>query len=141
VVEPDAVARRILSLNEALGQLSRPEAGDPQRLRSDPVLRAAVERWLQIAIEACIDVAYHVVASNEWTPPETARGAFSTLQAHGLISAALAERLGNAAAMRNVLVHDYAELDLDRVARAVRTDLDDLREFAGIVGGLLDAGG
>ena len=31
------------------------------------MLRAAVERWLQVAIEACSDVAFHVVASEGWT--------------------------------------------------------------------------
>lgn len=33
--------------------------------------------------------------------------------------------------MRNVLVHDYVSVDLERLALAVRVDLDDLREFAG----------
>jgi uncharacterized protein YutE (UPF0331/DUF86 family) len=119
-------------------QLSRPAAGDSGCLREDPVLRAAVERWLRVAIEACIDVAFHVVASNEWTPPETARSAFATLGGHGLIDSGLASRLGSVAGMRNVLVHEYAEVALDRIARAVREDLDDLREFGGEIARLLE---
>ena len=96
---------------------------------------AAVERWLQVAVEACMDVAYHVVASEGWTPPESGRAAFASLAAHGKMSLDLAARLGSAAALRNVLVHDYVSVDLERLARVVRDDLGDLRTFAQIAAG------
>ena len=54
MVDPDVVARRLLALNEALRELARPAAGDERALAADTMLRAAVERWLQIAIESCI---------------------------------------------------------------------------------------
>ena len=89
-----------------------------------------LERWLQVAVEACIDLAHHVISAEGWTPPVTARGAFLTLAAHGRIELALAERLGRAAALRNVLVHDYVAVDLAQLAHIVAHDLDDLRAFA-----------
>lgn len=82
------------------------------------------------AVEACIDIAYHVAASEGWTPPESGRAAFASLAAHGKLAPDLAQRLGNAAALRNVLVHDYVAIDLDRLASVVPDDLGDLREFA-----------
>ena len=135
MVEPDVIARRLLSLNEALRELGREGAGDARSLAADAVLRAAVERWLQVAVEACMDVAYHVVASEGWTPPESGRAAFASLAAHGLLPLDLAPRLGGAAALRNVLVHDYVSVDLELLARVVREDLGDLRAFAALAGG------
>ena len=99
------------------------------------MLRAAVERWLQVAIEACINLAGHVIASEGWTPPQTARAAFQVLAAHGRLPLDLAQRLGLAASLRNLLVHDYALIDLDRLARAVREDMGDLRAFAAAAAG------
>jgi uncharacterized protein YutE (UPF0331/DUF86 family) len=101
VVDPDVVARRLLALNEALAELARPEASDERALATDSMLRAAVERWVQIAVEACIDIADHAVASEGWTPPESARAAFTTLAAHGRLPLDLAQRLGDAAALHN----------------------------------------
>lgn len=140
MVDAEVVARRVLSLNETLTHLARPGANDAQRLRADPLLRAAVERWLQLCIEACIDMAYHIVADGGWTPPDTARGAFGTLAAHDIIPAELADRLGKSAAMRNVLVHDYVAVDLERIALAVREDLDDLRAFGAVAAKLIEQG-
>src|SRR5208283_4945652 len=98
-------------------------------LAGDALLRAAVERWLQIAVEACIDIADHVIASEGWTPPQSARAAFAILASHGKLPVDLANRLGGAAAVRNILVHDYVSVDLTRLAAVVRDDLADLRAF------------
>ena len=130
MVNPDAVARRLLILNECLGELDRPEAAVPQQLAASPLLRAAVERWLQMAIEACIDIASHAIASEGWAPPASGKDAFLILANHGWLTLALAQRLGRAAGMRNVLVHDYIAVDLSQLARVVENDLGDLREFA-----------
>ncbi len=137
MVDDDIVARRVLALGEALTHLESSGGGDAARLAADAVLQAAVERWLQVAVEACIDVAYHVVAAQGWTPPDTARAAFLVLARHGMIDEALAQRLGAAAAMRNILVHDYVAIDLALLARTVRDDLDDLRRFGAIAARLL----
>jgi uncharacterized protein YutE (UPF0331/DUF86 family) len=130
MVDADVVARRLLALTESLRELEREGAGDPRRLAADVVLRAAVERWLQIAIEACIDIASHVVADEGWPPPSTGREAFLVLATHGRLELDLARKLGRAVGMRNVLVHDYVAVDLDLLARTVREDLEDLRAFA-----------
>jgi uncharacterized protein YutE (UPF0331/DUF86 family) len=130
VIDSDAIARRLLTLGECLNELARPEAADAAALARDPLLRAAVERWLQLSIEACIDIATHVVAAEGWTPAGSARDAFLVLANHGKVPLDLAQRLGSAAGMRNVLVHDYVAVDLARIAHAVRHDLADLRQLA-----------
>jgi uncharacterized protein YutE (UPF0331/DUF86 family) len=138
MVDAEVVARRLLALNEALQHLdAHPAATEPDRLRADATLRAAVERWLQVAIEACIDLAYHVAAERGWTPSETARAAFLALASHGILTVDLAKRLGLAAGLRNVLVHDYADVDLTILAGVVASDLDDLRECGNRIGALL----
>lgn len=124
------VSRRMLALRESLQELSRPECADVDRLRTDSTLRAAVERWMHVSIEACIDLATHEVAVRGWTPPEYARDAFLTLAGHGLLPLPFAKRMALAAGLRNVLVHDYVSVDVTRLAEAVALDLPDLREFA-----------
>ncbi len=129
LVDRDAVARRLLILDESLRHIRERPPGDARSLASAPERRAALERWLQVAIEACIDVAYHVIADRGWTPPDTAREAFAALAAHGLLDADLAARLGLAAGLRNVLVHDYVSVDLERLVQALRNGLADLSAF------------
>jgi uncharacterized protein YutE (UPF0331/DUF86 family)/predicted nucleotidyltransferase len=140
LVDPDVIARRLLTLNETLERLSavRDEL-DADRLAADKLLQAAVERWLQVALDVCIDLAYHIIADRGWAPPDSARGAFEQLAASGLISPELATRLGRAAGMRNILVHDYVRVDREILIRGIDAALTDLPAFGAIVGGLIEA--
>lgn len=61
--------------------------------------------------------------------PETNRDTFSVLEEAGEISSDLAERLRGWASFRNVLVHQYANIDHRISYRAIRDDLNDLHEF------------
>jgi uncharacterized protein YutE (UPF0331/DUF86 family) len=139
MVDAPIVTRRLLVLSEALQDLARPDAQDVRALAENRLLRAAVERWLQIAIETCIDLAYHIASDAGWPPCESARAAFALLASHGLIDVDLAARLGRAAGLRNLLVHDYVSVDLGALAHVVAHDLDDLRAFGAAVGALLVA--
>lgn len=140
MVNPDAIARRLLALNEALQHLDATSAAiTPETLAGDPMLQAAVERWLQVSVEACIDIAYHVISENGWTPPDAARSAFETLATHNIIPRDLAERLTRAAGMRNILVHDYVRVDRTILAATIKSALTDLRRFAAVASGLFAA--
>jgi uncharacterized protein YutE (UPF0331/DUF86 family) len=64
--------------------------------------------------------------------------AFRVLAEVGVLDAALAERMVALAGARNLIVHLYAEVDDDRLARAVRDGgLDDLSAFAATVAALV----
>jgi uncharacterized protein YutE (UPF0331/DUF86 family) len=130
VPSADIISRKLFSMNAALQELSRPAASNAAALTTDSMLRAAVERWLQVAVEACVDIATHVIGDEGWTPPGNARASFQVLAGHNLIPLDLAQRLGLAASLRNLLVHDYATINLERLAATVRDDLGDLRRFA-----------
>ncbi len=139
MVDPDVLTRKTLSLREALLDLENASVRDASQLAENRMLRAAVERWLQIAIEAAIDIAFHVVADEGWTPAETGRGAFLLLAAHGRLELSLATRLGKAAAMRNLLVHGYAAIDLEQLARVIREDVGDLASFGKVASAWIQA--
>jgi uncharacterized protein YutE (UPF0331/DUF86 family) len=62
-------------------------------------------------------------------PPSTQTSRPSWLDA-GFISEQLAARLVGLAGFRNLLVHDYAEVDAAKVRALLRTRLDDFTDFA-----------
>ena len=80
------------------------------------------------AIEAVLDVAHHLLASELWGPADTSADAVRLLAQHGVLDDDLAVRLAEAVGFRNVLVHGYAEVDDDLVV-ANLDRLDDLQSF------------
>jgi len=84
---------------------------------------------LQRAIQACIDLAAHVVASEGLGVPDTVKENFSLLNKKGIITADLASRMGKMTGFRNIAIHDYQDLDLEILKSILTKNLRDLEEF------------
>ncbi|MGH2823347.1 MAG: DUF86 domain-containing protein, partial [Thermoleophilaceae bacterium] len=80
-----------------------------------------------------------VVSERSVSPPWDYAGVFTALADASVLERDLAERLVAAARQRNLLVHAYLDVD-DRRLFASLTRLDDLRDLAAAVQGLIDAG-
>jgi uncharacterized protein YutE (UPF0331/DUF86 family) len=107
-----------------LRTLSRPE-----ELARDVREERFVEHTLQIAIQAALDVASHVVSDNRLGEPRSNRELFEILARHGWIGEDLLATLRGVVGFRNVLVHGYGDVDLDVVRDIVENRLDDLLRF------------
>jgi uncharacterized protein YutE (UPF0331/DUF86 family) len=88
-----------------------------------------VVHTLQLAVQAALDAASHIVSDERLGEPETNRQLFDLLQRAGWLSASLTERLRNMAGFRNVVVHGYETVDLGIVRDVVQNRLQDLLEF------------
>jgi len=102
-------------------------------LQSNYELRSAIERNFQIAIEAAIDVSEMIISEEGAEMPETYREAFLRLGEIGVIPKDFSTRLAQMAGFRNILVHQYSELDLNRLLNFLKTKLDDLEQFSGYI--------
>ena len=109
----------------------------PER-RSDPLWLPGIKYLMLSAIESCIDVAQHLCATQGWGPPADNGDAMRLLGVHGVLSVDLADQMRRAVGFRNVLVHEYVEVD-DDVVRARAADHGDLTGLAGAVVGWMGA--
>ena len=105
----------------------------PERIRQDIRERRFVEHTLQLAIQAALDVASHVVSDERLGEPRTNRELFDLLERGGWVAPELAPALRNMVGFRNVLVHGYDVVDLDVVADVLRNRLEDLLEFVAVI--------
>ena len=88
---------------------------DPAALATDRVQLLALRYAFVTAIEGAIRSAQHIAASEGWRTPATNADAFLVLAGNGVLPNELAGRLAKAAGFRNLLIHQYAEIDDQRV--------------------------
>lgn len=91
-------------------------------------------RHIQIAIQACLDIGRHIIATKSFERPKELKEVFLVLGKKGIISQALAKRLSEATGVRNILVHSYLEVDLRRIHQIIQEDLPDLDKFVDEIG-------
>ena len=105
----------------------------PDQIDRDVREERFVEHTLQLAIQAALDVASHIVADERLGEAETNRELFSILEARGYLPRALAASLRNMVGFRNILVHGYGDVDLMIVRDVVTNRLGDLEAFANAI--------
>lgn len=133
----EGILAHLRTLEEALADWRRyREELSPETLAADRDRQRSVFHAMLVAIQAAIDIAHHLIAEGGWPRPETYREAFEILAGEGVIPEALGERLADLAGFRNVLVHGYWRLDLQRVWELLQQAGDPLREFEEIAGRL-----
>jgi uncharacterized protein YutE (UPF0331/DUF86 family) len=70
---------------------------------------------MQNAIEACIEIASHIVSADRLGAPKDHSSLFDLLEQHGILSAAMADLMRRMARFRNRIVHLYWDVDLNLV--------------------------
>ena len=129
MVDRDLVLRKIADIDRYLQQLAGYRQIDLDSYRNDWKVQRIVERTLHLTIEACMDVADHIVADRQLRVPDTGGATFEILAEAGVVSMDLGKALARMVGFRNILVHDYARLDLAIVLRVLHTDLVDIERF------------
>ena len=127
-------------LRELSRRLRRVEAKRPasvKQLAADEDLQDILTRNLELAIQTCIDIAFHLCGARG-VVPTTAAEAFIQLAKLDLIDSGLAQRLQRAVGFRNVLAHEYAAVDWKIVMQVVRTGTRDLAAFGKAVVKMLE---
>jgi uncharacterized protein YutE (UPF0331/DUF86 family) len=125
VVDAERLARLLRRVTDDVGRLAAVDRAD----LGDEVVLDHVKYRFVTAIEAAIDAAQHVCATEGWSTPPTNADALRELHRRGVLDEATGSGMARAVGFRNVLVHRYAEVDDDLVV----AQLDHLGVLQGFV--------
>jgi uncharacterized protein YutE (UPF0331/DUF86 family) len=127
VTDPDLIAKRLALIETFVSELRA--MARPERIAHDVREERFIEHTLQLAVQAVIDVASHIVSDERLGEPATNQDLFAILQKRGWLDRSLSTRLVQAVGFRNLLVHGYAGDDLEIVRDVVEHRLEDLLAF------------
>jgi uncharacterized protein YutE (UPF0331/DUF86 family) len=130
MVKIETVEARLAALNQYLGELEQFRPLTRDRFLADLRNYRTVERAFQLAAQAAIDVASHILAADFPQRAAGYREVIETLGDVGVLPQEFAREFAGVAGFRNVLIHEYLEVDLDIVYDLLQANLDDFRRFS-----------
>jgi uncharacterized protein YutE (UPF0331/DUF86 family) len=133
MIEPwTGIERRLQRLDECVARLTV-LAEDPRTaFDADPVLRDVAERNFEVAAQCVIDIAMRIRSLEQAPRTSDAAEAIRGLSELGVVPSGFAKSLSPLAGFRNVLAHEYLDVDWD-VVFAAFSKLGDLQRFAAAV--------
>jgi uncharacterized protein YutE (UPF0331/DUF86 family) len=126
--DKDVVLAKVATIQRCLTRIREVTLLDPARLDDIDVQDIFILN-LQRAIQAALDLAAHVVASEGLGLPERARESFMLLKNAEVIDAETATKMEKMTGFRNIAVHDYQALAPEILKSILVHHLKDLEDF------------
>lgn len=122
------IQRKLVILDDQVQKLKKHTEGlGFEDFESNWVIRTMSERALQVAAEIMIDIAERIIALEHAGPASSAVHAMQKLSDLGVISSA--ETYASIVRFRNLIVHEYEEIDPQILYDIVTTRLEDFHKF------------
>lgn len=132
MVDKQTVEMRLFKLEQSLRKLKDLSQVGWDEYIKDEGIQDRAERNLHIAAQICIDIGSHVIADRGYRPPYGYGDIFVILMEEGLLPEPLTNTMKQIAGFRNILVHDYLEIDPKIVYHSLK-NIDDFKKFANYV--------
>ncbi len=133
MVDEVRVTRLLRTAQEGLVILQRRASEDPKERSSETWLPAVKYAFITV-IEVCVDLAQHICSTEHLGTPKSNGDAMRRLGIHNVLTPELAQAIG----FRNVLVHDYVDID-DSIVIERLEDHNALNEFTRAIALWLEA--
>jgi uncharacterized protein YutE (UPF0331/DUF86 family) len=133
VVDRDLIISKAASVRTHLDRIAAKTGDDLQLFLCDLDRQDVVSFNLHLAVENCIDIAAHIISENDWGVPGSASEMFYILEGKAILDPELTQRMIKAVGLRNLIVHEYGNINLKRLFATVSKDLNDLRTFLTII--------
>lgn len=130
MVDANLVTAKLRDLSERIARVRSHCPPDATALAADQDALELVAFNLMLGVQACSDIASHLISDESWPAAPTLAGAFQELHRQGILTEEVAGALGRAAGFRNRIAHGYADTDPLTIHNAAVNGLPDLERFA-----------
>lgn len=138
MIDIDLVRRKLSRLNMYLDKLDPVVKKSFNEYLSDFYIKSSTERMIQLIVECASDINNHVVVESGERPPEDYASSFIKAAEIKLISRGLAEKLKGSAGMRNIIVHEYMDIDDEKIYKIIPIAVSDFKQYIKEVSAYID---
>ena len=124
------VNEKLESLRRCIGRIESKKPETVELLLNDADLQDIIVLNLTRAVQLCVDIGAHIIASSDERPPTTMGSTFDILQSLNIIDSSLASSMKRAVGFRNIAVHGYAALDYEIIYAIISEQVSDFQQFA-----------
>jgi len=128
MINPAIIKVRLQEIDKNLEILVRLKKINEKKFITNPEIFKLAERCLETNIQAILDICHHIIADNNLTRPRDNKHALEIIANQKIIPSVFAKRIEPMVGLRNILVHEYIEIDPKQIYQHIQ-NLDDFRAF------------
>ena len=129
----DTIDNKISQIQKYLDRADGYKKYSREEIEKKDIVRDSLERVLFLVAQGTIDLGDMLIAYKQLRKPGNQGEVFQILKEKDIIQFDLMKKLIAMAGFRNVVIHDYAKIDYDKVYEVVHKNLKDIEDFIEIV--------
>jgi len=129
LVDKELILFKLQELERYLTQLKKHQGVTADHLDNSLDQAWIIQHGLQLSIQLVLDIGNHILAG-AGNPAQDYSSIFDKLAQIDVIPAEFAESIKSMAGLRNILVHEYTEIDMEKLADLLNNRLGDFSKFA-----------
>ncbi|MBI3242368.1 MAG: DUF86 domain-containing protein [Chloroflexi bacterium] len=141
MVKPGKVLSMLNNLRDSREKLGRLAEFSETDFLADFTKVESAKHLLQVSVEACLDIAHHIVADDGYRTPQDSFDTFVVLNEEKILPDDFLPILRQMTSFRNRVVHLYWDVDDQIVYQTAQHRLVDLDRFAQLISDYLSREG
>lgn len=129
VLRKEVITERLKELDKILKELSKYENIKLEEIKASLSKRWIIERGLIACCNLIFDIADHILASHYSVYPATYEESLEKLHSNKVISNNLYKNMKGLGGFRNVLVHEYIDIDMEELLNNFRKSFRVFTQF------------
>ncbi len=128
MVDKEVVNNKLINLEEYISDLKEYKDIDLNVYKKDKIIQRYLERTLHLVVESILDIGSHIISDERLGSPDNNSDIIKILAKHNIIKKNK-DKYIKMAKFRNVIVHDYADIDAEIVLNIIKNDLSDIKSI------------
>ena len=129
MIEQDLILAKAGTIKKRLSRIASKRQPDIESFEENLDSQEIILFNIQMAIQDCIDIAAHIISEKGWGIPGSTNEMFYLLEENDFLNRDLTEKLVKCVGFRNLLVHAYSRIEVDRVFEITQKDILDLETY------------
>lgn len=131
MLDIELIKRKTSLIQDELQKLTEFEDLTFEKIAHDYRTQAMIERFLERTITRAIDINQHIIVESGKQLPSVRsyRETFLCLSGLGVYPEEFAKKIAPCAGLRNALVHDYNNLDIDILQKSIGQTIKEFNEY------------
>ena len=124
----ELIEEKLSQITKYLSKLE-PLANLPKLKFTDSDLHYQAERFVELIVGSAIDINFHIIKELNLDAPIKYKESFKVIADAKILDHDLGYQIADSAGLRNIIVHHYDEIDLDRFYDGLAGGIKDYQEY------------
>ena len=129
-LDSEQVILKLKNLKEYINILKKLQKISLKEIENDPIKTGALLHYLQLCAEISIDIGQMIISAESWEQPMDSVTIFLILHKEKILSKNLATNFAAVARFRNLIVHEYAKVDMKKVHNYLKKELHQFENYS-----------